>query len=86
MKRLFPALLAAFLLTACSSYYRVTDTNTNRVFYTNSISHKKSGAIHFKDANTEESVTLMEHSVKKISKEDFNSNLNPKDGDAKKGW
>ena len=86
MKRLFLALLAAFLLTACSSYYRVTDTNTNRVFYTKSISNKKSGAIQFKDVNSEESVTLMEHSVKKISKDDFNSNINPKDGDAKKGW
>ena len=86
MKRLIPALLAAFLLTACSSYYRVTDTNTNRVFYTKSISNKKSGACQFTDVNSQEKVTLMEYSVKKISKEDFNSNLNPKDGEAKKGW
>ncbi len=86
MKRLIPALLAAFLLTACSSYYRVTGTNTNRVFYTKSIENKKSGACKFKDVNTEEKVTLMEYTVKKISKDEFNSNINPKDGDAKKGW
>ena len=86
MKRLLPALVAALVLTACSSYYRVTDTKSNRVYYTKSISNKKSGAIQFKDANSEESVTLMAHSVKKISKDDFNSNLNKKDGAAKKGW
>ena len=86
MKKLIPTLLVAFLLTGCSTYYRVTDTKTNRVFYTKSISNKKSGAVQFKDVNTEEKVTLMAHSVKKISKDEFNSNLNPKDGDAKKGW
>ena len=86
MKRLLPALLAAFLLTGCSTYYRVTDTKSNRVYYTKSLSDKKSGAVQFKDASSEEKVTLMAHSVKKISKDEFNSNVNKEAGPDKKGW
>ena len=85
MKRLLPLLLPAFLMTGCASYYKITETKNNRVYYTTSYSSKKSGAITFKDAATGAKVTLLEHSMQKIDKEEFENNVNPK-GTTKKGW
>ena len=85
MKRLLPLLMAAFLLMGCSSYYKIVATDTNRVFYTKSISNKKSGAITFTDANSGEKVTLLQCSQKKISKEEYQDSVN-KQGSNKPGW
>ncbi|MHC4954482.1 MAG: hypothetical protein ACYTGZ_11390 [Planctomycetota bacterium] len=75
MKRLIPLLLAASFLAGCTSYYRVTDLRSNRVYFTKSISHKKSGAAIFKDAQSKETVTILEHSEKKISKAEYQKNI-----------
>ena len=67
---LAPAVLA--LVSACSSYYMVHDTASNKTYYTTSIDNEGSnGAIRFKDAVTGASVTLQSSDVKKISSDQF---------------
>jgi len=85
MKRLLPLLIAAFLLMGCSSYYKIVDTGSNRVFYTKSISNKKSGAITFTDASSGDKVTLIECTQRKISKEEYEDSVNKQSTD-KPGW
>jgi|GEM_PF-1788296 len=77
MKRLLPILLAAFLLTGCSSYYKIVDNDSNRSYYTKSINSRKSGAVTFKDATTGAKITLMEYAQMKISKDEYNAVVSP---------
>ena len=77
MKRLLPVLLAAFLLTGCSSYYKIVDNDLNRSYYTKSITSRKSGAVTFTDAATGAKITLMEHAQMKITKDEYNAVVNP---------
>ena len=52
------ALLLLVGLSACGSYYRVTDPTTGSTYYTSDIKKQKGGAVELKDANTGSSVTL----------------------------
>ena len=65
------ALLAIVLATAgCTTYYRVTDPQSGKIFYTDEI--KRSGsAVMFKDAKSGAEVTLQASEVLQIPSEDF---------------
>ena len=54
----------------CTTYYRVTDPTTNKVYYTTDLK-QDGGATSLKDARTGDSVTVQNVEVRKISKEDF---------------
>ncbi len=84
MKKLrfgLPALVvAASLLAGCgaldvlpgvSSYYRVTDTATGAVYYTDGIKKERRGVVEFRDANTRAWVSLPAAEVVEISKGEF---------------
>jgi hypothetical protein len=68
------ALLAIVLVTAgCTTYYRVTDPSSGKIFYTTDV--KRSGsAVMFKDAKSGSDVTLQASEVKEITSDDFNKN------------
>jgi len=68
------ALLAIVLVTAgCTTYYRVTDPSSGRMYYTDEI--KRSGsAVMFKDAKSGSQVTLQASEIKEISSEDYQKN------------
>jgi hypothetical protein len=68
------ALLAIVLVTAgCTTYYRVTDPASGRMYYTDDI--KRSGsAVMFKDAKSGADVTLQASEVLPISGDDFEKN------------
>jgi hypothetical protein len=68
------ALLAIVLVSAgCTTYYRVTDPSSGRMYYTDDI--KRSGsAVMFKDAKSGSEVTLQASEIKEISSEDFQKN------------
>ena len=68
------ALLAIVLVTAgCTTYYRVTDPSSGKMFYTDDV--KRSGsAVMFKDAKSGSDVTLQASEVKEITSDDFNKN------------
>jgi len=68
------ALLAIVLATAgCTTYYRVTDPASGRMYYTDDIKHSGS-AVMFRDAKSGSDVTLQASEVKEISSEDFKKN------------
>jgi len=68
------ALLAIVLVTAgCTTYYRVTDPSSGKIFYTTDV--KRSGsAVMFKDAKSGSDVTLQASEVTEITSDDFNKN------------
>jgi hypothetical protein len=51
------------LLSACTNYYRVTDTVMHKTYYATDIDHSDSGAVVFTDSNTGETVTLQNSEV-----------------------
>jgi hypothetical protein len=57
-------------VVGCTSYYRVTDPSTNKVYYTTELK-QEGGSTTFKDAKTGDSVTVQNVEVRKVSKEDF---------------
>jgi hypothetical protein len=53
----------------CTTYYRVTDPTTGKVYYTTEL--KQNGSTTLKDARTGDSITVQNVEVRKVSKEDF---------------
>ncbi len=68
MKRLMLVLLLVTLTVGCRGHFMVTDTATQKVYYTNKVHKKIGGAVKFKDAQTGERVTLQSSQVKKMTK------------------
>ncbi len=68
------ALLTIALATAgCTTYYRVTDPASGRMYYTDEI--KRSGsAVMFKDSKSGSEVTLQASEIKEITSEDYQKN------------
>ena len=64
-------------VAGCSSYYKITDPGSGKIYYSNEI-EKEDGAIEFKDANSESTVTIQNSEVTEISKEEYKANT-PKD-------
>jgi len=79
MKMKFFAALAglAFLLVAggCSTYYKVTDPASDKVFYTNDLDRNKNGAVVFTDGATGNEVTLQNSELQKIKKKEYKEHL-----------
>ena len=63
--------LVALLTAGCVTYYKVTDTNTGKVYYTQAVTNKDSGAVVFTDAETKADVTLQSSEVREVSEDTF---------------
>ncbi|HUW82507.1 MAG TPA: hypothetical protein VMZ31_06865 [Phycisphaerae bacterium] len=63
--------LVALLTAGCVSYYKVTDTNSGKVYYTQAVTNKDSGAVAFTDAETKANVTLQSSEVREVSEDTF---------------
>jgi len=71
------ALLAGLLLaTGCTTYYKVTDPTTGKIYYTTELDHKNSGAATLKDARTGNKVSLQNSEIDKVSKEEYETGKN----------
>jgi hypothetical protein len=69
------ALLGIVLVTAgCTTYYRVTDPSSGRMYYTDDVKRSPQGAVQFKDAKSGADVTLQASEVLPISSDDFKKN------------
>ena len=66
------------LLSGCTSYYKVKDTQSGSVYYTTDIDRSNSGSVEFKDANTGSKVTLQSSEVSEINKEEYKANTQKK--------
>lgn len=70
-------LFALLGLAACGPrYYRVTDPNSGKIYYTRDVDTKRrTGAVQFKDAQTGAKVTLQSSQVQKITEADYTQGL-----------
>jgi len=72
MKRTILAMGAALLLAGgCSSYYKVTDPTTGKVYYTDNLRERSSGSATLRDAKTGNMVSLQNSEVQKITKDEY---------------
>ena len=70
------ACLLMLLATAgCTTYYRVTDQPSRRVYYTREIERTDSGAVQFYDVKSRARVTLQSSEIVEISKDAYQSGI-----------
>ena len=63
------------LASGCASYYKVTDPQSGRVYYTDKIDSDKGGVVKLKDARSKSTVTLQSSEVKEISSSEYKEGL-----------
>ena len=68
------ALLALSVLTGCTSYYRVRDPQSGKVYYTRDLDRNRSGSVQFEDANSGSEITLQSSEVLEIDKDEYRAN------------
>jgi hypothetical protein len=73
MRKTLAGLFVVAMVAGCTNYYKVTDPNSGKVYYTTELREKSGGAVQIKDASNGNDVTLQNHEVEKIDKEDFES-------------
>lgn len=74
MQRMLVVLLLGTLAGGCASYYEVTDPSTGRAYYTDRVRKERGGAVQLIDARTGNEVTIQNSEVKKITKQEYESN------------
>ena len=65
------AALMLVVLSGCTTYYKVTDPASSKVFYTTDIDKERSGAISFTDKKSKQKVTLQSSEIAEISSDEF---------------
>jgi outer membrane murein-binding lipoprotein Lpp len=71
-------MIGVAVLSGCTSYYKVKDTATDKVFYTTQIDRQSSGSIRFVDENSKSVVTLQNSAVTEVNEEEFKANTRKK--------
>ena len=69
------SLCVGVLVVGCASYYKVTDPQTGKEYYTQEIDNVKGGAVKMKDARSGSTVTIQNSEVKEISKDEYKAGL-----------
>ncbi len=71
------SLCIILFFVGCSSpsFYRVTDLQTGKEYYTQKIDHLASGAVVVDDTLTDSVITLQSSQVKKISSDEYTAGL-----------
>ena len=67
--------VAVSILAGCSSYFKVRDTATEKVYYTDDIDNEGGGAILFRDTVTRQEVRLQSSEVIEITKDEYLANV-----------
>jgi hypothetical protein len=71
--------ISSFLvLGGCTTYYKVSDVSSGKVYYTTDIEDKKSGGSTFQDASSGATVTLQSSEVIEVSSDEFKKNTQKK--------
>jgi hypothetical protein len=65
-------------LAACTTYYKVTDPTSQKVYYTTEVDQEKSGAVSLKDAGTGARVTIQNSEVVEIDGDEYKAATAPK--------
>jgi uncharacterized protein YceK len=69
------SLCVGLLVVGCATYYKVTDPQSGKAYYTQEIESIKGGAVKVMDARTGSIVTLQNSEVKEISEKDYKAGL-----------
>jgi hypothetical protein len=64
--------LSGVLATACATYYKVTDPQSGRVYFTQDVDRERGGAATFTDSASDSKVTIQNSEVKEITKDEYN--------------
>ncbi len=74
-KEWFIVVLVLAFASGCASYYRVTDVQSGKEYYTKDIDTARNGAVKLKDARSGSVVTLQSSEVKEISSKEYEAGL-----------
>lgn len=69
--RILLLFIALSFLFGCTNYYRITNPDTGKAYYSTEVDEKGDGVLEFTDATTGEKVTLPGSEVREITKEEF---------------
>ena len=69
------SLCVGLLVAGCATYYKVTDPQSGKEYYTQTIVYVRGGAVQLNDARTSSVVTLQNSEVKKIGSEEYKAAL-----------
>ncbi|MBL8224139.1 MAG: hypothetical protein JNM50_02315 [Chromatiales bacterium] len=58
-------------LGACTTYYKVTDPTSQKVYYTTEVDQQKGGSVSLKDASSGAQVTIQNSEVVEISSDEY---------------
>jgi uncharacterized protein YceK len=72
---LIVSLCVGLLVVGCASYYKVTDPQTGKEYYTQEIDNVKGGAVKLMDDRSGSTVTIQNSEVKEISKDEYKAGL-----------
>lgn len=67
--------LLAFGCASLSSFYKVTDLQSGKEYYTQKVDHLASGAVVVNDTRTDSIITLQNSQVKKVSEKEYKDGL-----------
>jgi hypothetical protein len=81
MKRL-ASFAGALLVVACgamrgSHYYVVRDLSGGQIYYTTQLERQDNGYVKLTDAKTHQEVTIPNHTVQEITKDEYNAAVGP---------
>jgi hypothetical protein len=69
------AVCVGLLVTGCATYYKVTDPQSGRNYYTQEVNRERGGAASFTDAGSGSTVTIQNSEVKEISGDEFDAGV-----------
>ena len=69
------SLCVGFFVVGCATYYKVTDPQSGKAYYTQKIDNVMGGAVKVTDARTGSIVTLQNSEVKEISEKEYKAGL-----------
>ncbi len=72
---LVASLCVCFLIAGCGAYYKVTDHQSGKVYFTQDVDRATGGAVKLKDDRSGSTVTLQNSEVKEISKDEYKAGL-----------
>jgi len=68
--------LGLFLsVTGCATYYKVTDPQSGKIYYTEKLDYMKGGAVQLKDAKSGSVVTIQNSEVKQVGSDEYKAGL-----------
>jgi len=66
---------SVLLVAGCATYYKVTDPQSGKEYYTEEVKSEKGGSVKLRDARTNSDITLQSSEVKEISKDEYKAGL-----------